>query len=189
MSLMQSSGVVTGSSRTVTTGRSALYQVSGTIGLIIVFASRCRCGYPRTHAGTPEQDNVLSVRKMEMSFVPSKRQSRWLVQAPWAAFSAFRTVVWCCLNYVQTHRDTGNKRLDTDFWRGTRNSAFSMYIWNYNLSQRWTEWHLVYCKSSWWKQIWGDFWPLTDHRSASINITERPTEGGHPTSIPQICFY
>lgn len=28
----------------------------------------------------------------------------------------------------------------------------------------------------------------TDHRSASMTIIAGPAEGGHPTSIPQICF-
>lgn len=43
-------------------------------------------------------------QKMEMSFTLSKKQSRWLAQAPRSAFSTFKIIVWSCLHYVQTDK-------------------------------------------------------------------------------------
>lgn len=118
------------------------------------------------------------------------RENRRLWQAPHFPLREGVSVwTWMLMLTVKPVKRWNNKWLGLDSSAAHEVHCFCMHILNYNISQRWREWHLVYWKRSQWKQIWGDFWPLTDHRSASINITERPIEGVHPTNIPPICFY
>lgn len=107
---------------TVTTGWSALYHVSDSIGLIVVFACSCSPGaivvtLENILLQAPEQDKVLSFRKWKCHLL-SKKQSCWLARAHRSAFSTFRIIVWSCWHYAQTHKQMNNKQLDPDFRLG-----------------------------------------------------------------------
>ncbi len=89
--------------------------MSDSIGLIIVFACCCLPLAVAVTLQTYWTRQSAEFQKMEMSFKLSKKQSRWLVQAPRSAFSTFKMIVWSCLHYVQTNKEMNNKWLDPDF--------------------------------------------------------------------------
>lgn len=82
--------------------------------LCLLLPPSCRCGYPPNTGRSSRTTQTAEFLKMGMSFILSKKQSRWLVRAPRSAFSTFRMIVWSCLQHVQTHKAMNNKRLDSE---------------------------------------------------------------------------
>lgn len=157
--------------------------------LCLPLPSRCYCGYPpNILVGAPEQDNVLTFRKLKCHLYCQRSKVADEYKHPSLYFPLSKR-----LSEVAYIVSKPIKIWITRGWTLTsaRYMQFCAFHVHLKLQSPWKVNRMTFglLEECLVKQIWGDFWPLTDHRSASINIIERPIEGGHPTNIPQICFY
>lgn len=162
----------------VTTGPSALCQTHSSKGLITATPTPtppllATVVEPPRKAEFQEQDNVPAARKMQMSFLQ-------FCIFYFRFFLFFEETLMSDVSYVGIHTngdvdgqmDGQKDQILQSHFQGERRSDTGFT--GRGLGEKW---------------YGGDFWPPTDHRSASINMMVRPAEGGHPTGIPQIRSY